>query len=130
MNEPPETIQDALALLAQRQPAAPAIHVPGRATLTYGHLGAQIRYVRERLRSWGIQPGDIVGGALPSRPELAVAIATLPASCTFAPLDPSLPSEAYAALLTRMKAKAVLVTSGDEHAIRAAARVSASQRST
>ena len=76
MNEPLATIQDALASLAQRQPAAPAIHAPGRATLTYGHLGAQIRYVRERLKSWGIEPGDIVVAALYSRPELAVAIAT------------------------------------------------------
>ena len=122
MNEPPDTIADALALLAERQAAAPAIHVPGRPTLTYRHLGAQIRYVRERFGDWGIQPGDIVCAALSSRPELAVAIATLPASCTFAPLDPSLPSEAYAVLLMRMKAKAVLVTSGDEHAIRTAAR--------
>ena len=54
---------------------------------------------------------------------MAVAIATLPSSCTLAPLDPSLPSEAYAELLTRMNAKAVLVNSRDEHAIRAAARV-------
>ncbi len=111
-----------LEALASSQPAAPAIHVPGRTTLTYAHLGEQIRYVRERLSDWGIQPGDIVGAALPSRPEMAVAIATLPSSCTFAPLDPSLPSEAYAELLRRMKAKAVLVTSGDEHPIRAAAR--------
>ena len=109
--------------LASSQPAAPAIHVPGRSTLRYADLGAHIRYVRERLSGWGIQPGDVVGGAIPSRPEMAVAIATLPSSCTFAPLDPSLPSEAYAELLTRMRAKAVLVTSGDEHAIRVAARV-------
>jgi hypothetical protein len=57
------------------------------------------------LRSWGIHPGDIVGAALPSRPEMAVAIATLPSSCTFAPLDPSLPSDAYAMLLARITAQ-------------------------
>ena len=109
--------------LASSQPAAPAIRVPGRTVLRYADLGEQIRHVRERLSGWGIQPGDVVGAAIPSRPEMAVAIATLPSSCTFAPLDPSLPFEAYAQLLRRMKAKAVLVTRGDEHALRAAARV-------
>ncbi len=88
MDEPSETIADALELLAERQAEAPAIHAPGWETLTYGHLGAQVRYVRERLKTWEIQAGDIVGAALPSRPEMAVAIATLPSSCTFAPLDP------------------------------------------
>ena len=122
MDEPLETIADALAMLSERQPAAPAIHVPGRAPLTYGDLGAQIRYVRDRLGNWGIRAGDIVCAALSSRPELAVAIATLPASCAFAPVDPSLPGDAYVALLLRMKARAILVASGDAHPLRFAAR--------
>ena len=52
MDKALETIADALALLSERQPAAPAIHVPGRAPLTYGDLGTQIRYVRDRLGNW------------------------------------------------------------------------------
>ena len=118
MDKPLETIADALAMLGERQPVAPALHVPGRAPLTYGDLGAQIRYVRDRLGNWGIRAGDIVCAALSLRPELAVAIATLPASCTFAPVDPSLPRDAYGELLTRMKARAILVASGDEHPLR------------
>jgi len=117
-----ETITDALEALAERQPAAPALHVPGRKSLTYADLAGQIRRVRERLSDWGILPGDVVAAVIPSRPEMAVAIATLPSSCTFAPLDPTLMIEAYVALLTRLQPKAVLVPEDDQHAIRGAAR--------
>ena len=122
MDKPLETIADALALLSERQPAAPAIHVPGRAPLTYGDLGTHIRYVRDRLENWGIRRGDIVCAVLSSRPELAVAVATMPASCTFAPVDPALAAEAGAALLTRVRPRAILAARGDEHPLRAAAR--------
>src|SRR5262245_23721217 len=122
MNEPLEAITDALASICVCQPAAAAIHVPGRLTLTYGDLGGQIRYVRDRLGGWGIRRGSIVCAALSSRPELAVALATLPASCTFAPLDPSLSSEAYAALLRRARATAIVAAAGVDHPIRSAAR--------
>jgi acyl-coenzyme A synthetase/AMP-(fatty) acid ligase/thioesterase domain-containing protein/acyl carrier protein len=117
-----ETFADALDGVATDQPAAVALHVPGRSSLTYGDLGAQIRYVRERLGGWGIAPGDIVAGVLPSRAEMAVACATLPSSCTFAPLGPNLTTDAYAQLIVRTGAHAVLVPKGQEHPIRAAAR--------
>ena len=52
-------ITEILECLAREQPAAPAMHVPGRTTLTYADLGAQIRCVRERLASWGIGRGDV-----------------------------------------------------------------------
>ncbi|MGZ8212824.1 MAG: hypothetical protein ACXWUH_20150, partial [Burkholderiales bacterium] len=54
----------ALELLAQSQPGAPALHVPGRTSLTYGELGEQIRYVRQRLRDWGVVRGDVVAGVI------------------------------------------------------------------
>ena len=117
-----QTVQEVLEALAREQPRSAAIHVAGRTTLTYEDLGSQIRHVRERLQGWGIQAGDVVGGALLSRPELTVAIATMPASCTFAPLDPSLPADAYAVLLARMHVRAILATQGQEHPIRIAAR--------
>ena len=117
-----ETIAEALALLGERQPSAPAVHAPNRTTLTYGDLGAQLRYVGDRLANFGIRRGEIVCAALSSRPELIVAIATLPASCTFAPVDPSLSAESCFALLIRMKARAILVSRGDAHPLRSAAR--------
>ena len=51
-------ITQILEALASTQPAAPALHVPGRASLTYANLGEQIRYVRERLGNWGIGRGE------------------------------------------------------------------------
>ena len=116
-------ITQVIEALAGTQPEAPAIHVPGRPTLKYRELGQHIRYVRKRMGDWGILPGDVVAAAIPSRPVMAVAIATLPASCTLGPLDPFLPTEVYASLLKRMGAKAVLVTSGQEHSLRSAARI-------
>jgi amino acid adenylation domain-containing protein len=117
-----KNLSDAIEAVARKQPAAPAIHVPGRLSLTYGDLGAQVRYVRERLGSWGIAPGDIVAGVIPSRAEMAVVCATLPSCCTFAPLGPNLTMDAYAQLIVRMGARAVLLPQGHEHPIRKAAR--------
>jgi acyl-CoA synthetase (AMP-forming)/AMP-acid ligase II/thioesterase domain-containing protein len=117
-----ENLADTLAARAEKSPAAPALHVPGRTSLTYGGLGAQIRYVRERFEGWGIAPGNIVAGVLPSRPEMAVACVTLPSSSTFAPLGPNLTTDAYAQLLIRMGASAVLVPKGRDHPIRIAAQ--------
>ena len=113
---------DALEAIAMMQPGAPAFHVPGRPPLTYGDLGAQIRYVRERLGGWGIAPGAIVAGALPNRAEMAIACATMPSCCTFAPLSPNLTTDAYAQLIRRMGAHAVLAPQGQQHPIRAASR--------
>src|SRR5262249_12798832 len=110
-----ESVADVLAALATNQPAAPALHVPGRRSLTFGDLGTQILYVRERLGGWGIVPGDIIVGVVPSRPEMAVACATLPSSSTFAPLGPTLTTDAYAQLILRMGAKAALVPKDQDH---------------
>jgi len=83
----------ALESLSIRQPKAPALHVSGRNSLTYEDLGAQVRYVRDRLGGWGIARGDVVAAVIPSRPEMAVACATMSTSSTFAPLSPALTVE-------------------------------------
>jgi len=85
--------------VADRQPDAPFIHRGAQAPVPYGALAGQIRYVRERLRSWGIAPGDIVAGFERSRATMAMACASLPSSATFAPLGASLATDAYTALL-------------------------------
>lgn len=115
-------ITQTLEGLATSQPRAPAIHVPGRKTLTYAHLGEQIRYVRERLHGWDIGRGDIVAGVIPSRPEMAVACLTVPSAATFAPLAPAMDVEIYAQLLGRMRPKAIVVPRGLDHPARKAAR--------
>ncbi|MGZ8212833.1 MAG: AMP-binding protein, partial [Burkholderiales bacterium] len=108
--------------LARSQPTAPALQVPGRKTLTYADLGAQIRYVRDRLGSWDIVPGDMVAGVIPTRPEMALACATIPAVATFAPLSPALTPDSYAAVLTRLRPKLLILPGGMDHPIRAVAR--------
>ena len=115
-------ITQILETLASGQPTAPALHVPGRTTLTYWDLGAQIRYVRERLDSWGVEPGDVVVGVIPARPEMALACATVPAVATFAPLSPALMLDNYAELLARLRPKLLILPNGIDHPIRAAAR--------
>src|SRR5215813_6883047 len=99
-----ENLTDALVALARDRPTVAALQVAGRTALSYEGLGAQIRYVREQLGSWGIGPGDIVAGALPNRPEMLVACATMPSSSTFATLSPTLSTDVYAQLFVRMSA--------------------------
>ena len=117
-----ECIENALGALAKDRPAAPALQAPGRKPLTYADLAAQIHRVRKYLGGLDIGRGDIVAGVIPSRPEMAVACATLPASSTFAPLSPSLTPDDYSQLVVRMGAKAILAPKGEEHPVRAAAR--------
>ena len=112
----------ALENLAGHRPTAPAVYVPGRAPLTYGDLGAQIRYVRERLNSWSIERGDVIAGVIPLRPEMAVACTTVPAAATFAPLSPAFTTEIYSALLARLRPKALIVPKDFDHPIRVAAQ--------
>lgn len=115
-------ITKALEAIARTQPTASAIHVPGRASLTYADLGTQIGYVRERLRGWGFVCGDVIVGIIPLRPEMAVAIATVPSTATFAPMSPALTSNDYAELLTRLRPKAILLPLELDHPARLAAR--------
>ena len=108
--------------LAYSQPAAPALHVPGRASVTYAELAQQIRHLRQRLSEWGFARGDVIAGMIPPRAEMAVALAALPAASTFAPLSPAFSEDVYAELLTRLRAKAVIVPAELEHPVRAAAK--------
>ena len=120
--DPLDDVGQTLEKLAVSQPNAPAIHVPDRTTLSYADLGAQIRYVRERLGDWNISRGDVVVGVIPSRPEMAVACATAPAAATFAPLSPVLATDVYSELLARLRPKALIVPKDLDHPVRLAAR--------
>ena len=114
-------IGSALQSLAVRQPTAPAIYAPGRLTLNYADLIAQIRYVRARLAGWNIARGDIVAGIVPLRAEMALACATMPAAATFAPLDSDLTEEGYAEMYRCLRPKALACALAPSHPARAAA---------
>ena len=111
-----------LERLVAAQPGAMALEALGRRPLSYGALGRQIAYVRQRLGGWGIERGDIVAGLVSSRPEMAGVTATLPAAATFAPLGASMTRHGYTELLRRLRPKAVLVPDAEDHALLAAAR--------
>ena len=51
---PVDDICRALECLEIGQSVAPALDAPGRTSLSYSDLGAQVRYVRRRLGSWGV----------------------------------------------------------------------------
>ena len=121
MTVPTPSLTERLVAIADRQPEAPFLHRPDRAAVRYGALAGQIRYVRERLRSWSIVPGDIVAGFERSRALMAMACASLPASSTFAPLGSTLATDAYVALLRRMRPRAVLAPPASDHPLRIAA---------
>jgi oxalate---CoA ligase len=74
------------------------------------------------LSEWGFGRGDVIAGMIPPRSEMAVALATLPAASTFAPLGPAFSEDLYAELLMRLRAKAVIVPAELEHPVRAAAK--------
>jgi oxalate---CoA ligase len=112
----------ALESRARSQPTAPALHVPGRTSLSYADLGAQIRYVRERLANWNFVRGDVIAGVIPARPEMALACATIPAVATFAPLSPAFTADVYCELLVRLRPKALIVPTDLNHPVRVAAR--------
>lgn len=122
MNLRYQTIGEALEALATAHPRAPALHVPGRKSLTFQQLNEHTRYVHDQLIKWDTAPGDVIAGVIPSRPEMAVACAALPSSCTFAPLGSGLTTEGYSQLFTRMHAAAVLVPKDHDHCSRTAAQ--------
>jgi acyl-CoA synthetase (AMP-forming)/AMP-acid ligase II len=74
---------------AKRIPDAPAIFAQGRAPLTYRHLYQHVDKMGRMLRMMGIGRHDRVAIVLPNGPELAVAIVTVAASATCAPLNPA-----------------------------------------
>ena len=111
-----------LRQLATRMPSAPALLAPGRATATFGSLAGHIDHTRATLATWSIGAGDIVAWPAVDRVATAAAVAVVPACATLMPLPASLTRDAYARVLKRVKAKAVVVPPGDAHPLGEAAR--------
>ena len=111
-----------LALLTARHPSAPVLLAPGRVPMTFGMLGARIDALRTQLASWNIGPGDVIAWPAVDRVATAAAIAVVPACATLMPLPAALTTSAYARVLARVKAKAVVAPAGAAHPIVEAAR--------
>jgi amino acid adenylation domain-containing protein/FkbM family methyltransferase len=95
-----------------------AAEIPGEAALsyegedlTYGELNARANRLAHHLRACGIGPDRVVALCLPRSLQLFIGmLAVLKAGGAYMPLDPALPAERLALLLTEAGA-AVLVTS-------------------
>ena len=115
-------IPTVLSGLAVTHPDNAAILAPGREPLSFAALKSQLDYVRDRMRGWGIERGDAVAVYLPIRPELAVAVAVLPAAATVIFLDPTLSTEDYVSLFRRCSVKAIVLPRAEQGAARTAAQ--------
>jgi acyl-CoA synthetase (AMP-forming)/AMP-acid ligase II len=106
---------------AKRIPEAPAILAPGRAPLTYGRLYQHIQDMECTLRAMGIGRRDRVAVALPNGPEMALAILSVAASATCAPLNPAYRTEELNNYFADLQPHALIMQAGMESPARCAA---------
>ncbi|MGC4775122.1 condensation domain-containing protein [Micromonospora chalcea] len=93
-------VGDAFAAAVRRDPAAPAVRFGSR-TVGYGELDALVGALADRLRAAGVRRGTRVGVRLDRCVELVAApLAVWRAGGVVVPVDPALPADRAAALLT------------------------------
>jgi acyl-CoA synthetase (AMP-forming)/AMP-acid ligase II len=114
-----ETIWD---LLADHDPAAPAILAPDRPTLSFDGLRRLVGDTVAALNRQGIGRNDRVAIVLPNGPEMAASFVAVAAGATTAPLNPAYREEELDFYLGDLKAKAIVVPAGEDSPAVAAAR--------
>lgn len=105
----PRTVR---ALLKTGPSDAPAIGTPGRTSLTYEGLRAQVDHTVASLNGMGIGRGDRVAIVLPNGPEMAAAFISIAAGATTAPLNPGYKLKEYDFYLGDLNARALVVEQG------------------
>ena len=109
------------ALLANGQPADPAIGAPERAPLTHGGLRDLAQRTVETLNALGIGRGDRVAIVLPNGPEMATAFLSIASGATTAPLNPAYRADEFEFYLTDLHARALVTLDGLDTPARAVA---------
>lgn len=99
----------------------PALRSTDGSKLTYGQLREQIDSTRTALSTWGVGRGDAVALVLENGPHMAAAFACVASAAAAAPLHPGLREHEFRDSLDSLRAKALIVGSGDESAAAAAA---------
>lgn len=90
-------------------PEAPAIEM-GHRTLSYRELWQRAGALEARIRKAGVMPGDVVGVYLRQNIDrVAAFLATLRLGAVYLPLDPTLPEQRLAHILTDASARVVIV---------------------
>ena len=100
----------------------PAVSGPGRTTLSYSALRAQVDTTLAALNELGIGRNDRVAIVLPNGPEMVTAFVSIACGATTAPLNPAYTQEEFDFYLSDLGVRALIVREGDESAAVAAAR--------
>ncbi len=92
---------------------SPAILAPGRESLSYAGLWAQVRDIGGRLRGLGIGAEDRVAVVLPNGPDMATAFLAVACCAACAPLNPAYQAAEFRFYLQDLQARALLLLEGD-----------------
>ena len=96
---------------SQANPTAPAV-IGGESVLTYGELDRQANRLANHLRSLGVGPEKLVGVYMErSQGSVIAALAAFKAGGAYLPLDPSLPEERLASMLSDAQVTAIVSAS-------------------
>jgi acyl-CoA synthetase (AMP-forming)/AMP-acid ligase II/thioesterase domain-containing protein/acyl carrier protein len=120
--DPALSIPELLARQAERRPDGIATIAADGSSLSYGRLWDHVGDVVRTLNALGIRRGDRVAIVLANGPELAVTFLAVAAAATSAPLNPAYRAEEFDFYLADLNAKAVIIRSGVDSAVIAAAR--------
>jgi amino acid adenylation domain-containing protein len=106
--EPTSGVLELTLRQVERDPSVLAA-VDSRRRLTYGELRARAAGLAQELWTAGVEPGDRVGVALDASVHVPVALlGTLLAGAAYVPLDPALPDERLAYVLSDSGARALV----------------------
>ena len=115
------TASNILDLLAAGKDGAPAIIVPGGATLTFPELRRQVDHLAGQLAAVDIHVGDRVALVLPNGPAAAILFLASAACATSAPLNPAYREEEFRFYMDDLGAKALITLPNEAAAAHAAA---------
>ena len=115
---PPATVHE---LLLEHPADQAALRSADGSQLTYGQLREQVDSTRTALSTWGLGRGDAVALVLQNGPHMAAAFAGVASAAAAAPLHPGLREHEFRDSLDSLRAKALIVDSGEESAATAAA---------
>ena len=117
----PRTLYHLIKDEGNNTPQAPAIHFPGKKTLSYGELSRHLLSTALTLTRLGIRPNDRVAVVLPNGSEMATAFLAISSVSTCAPLNPGYPMEEFIFSLSDLHVKTLVALRGNNHPIRMAA---------
>lgn len=116
----PSSLQGNFEASARRTPEHPAVVEPGVGSVSYRELDALADAVCDRLRAWGVAPGDRVGLCLhKSLDSVATLLGALKAGAAYVPVDAGAPAARGAYILHDCRVKVVVLDRAVEPGLRA-----------